>query len=301
MSVALAAAGQGNGLYPVLEELLALRPAVAGDPRRRPPAHAPGTLASRQAGRGMDHADTRPYLPGDESRHVDWRVTARTGQLHSKQFHAEREHLCLLLADPQPAQFFATRARFKSVQCARAGAAAAWWAAGLGDRVALIDSASGQTCPAGSGTPAVMRVLQGLVQAYAAAPTAPARPLEPLLQQAARLGRGGTVVVLAEPARALTVPLAEWQACARHASVHLVLVNDVLELAPPAQCLHLATPAGPQRVDLRQRRQRERWLAHAAVPRQTLLGWQVPGLRVHGLMTDDDPAGWLPTALESGR
>lgn len=301
MTAQQGAAGTGNGLYPLLEELAALRQDVRLLPLRRPRTRASGVLASRQPGRGMDHADTRPYIPGDEARHVDWRVTARSGQLHSKRFHAERDHLCMLLADPQPAQFFATRARYKSVQCARAGAAAAWWAHMLGDRVAMLDTASGQVCPAGTGIDAVMRVLQGLVQAYAQPPRTPGCELAPLLRQAAGLSRGGTLVVLAEPARALSVPRALWQACARQAAIHLVLVNDVLELDPPRRRLQVAATNGRQWLDLGQPAQRAQWLAQAATPRQALLDWQVPGLQVHGLLTGDDASGWLPLAGSAAR
>lgn len=286
----------GNGVYPVLEELLALRDASGRRQRRPMRGGVAGQQASRQPGRGMDHADTRPYVAGDEARHVDWRVTARSGQLYSKRFDAERDHVCLVLADPQPAQFFGTRGRYKSVQCARAGAAAAWWALAQGDRVALLDTASGHARPAGAGVRGVMRSLQGLVQAYAQPPTTATLPLAHWLEQAARLSRGGTLVVLAEAARAIQVPLAQWQACTRHARVHLVLVNDVIELDPPARVLHFAGSNGRYTLDLGQAAVRAQWLSHAAQPREALRALQVPGLHVHAVRTDDPADAWLPVA-----
>ena len=47
----------------------------------------------RRAGRpgaGGEFMDYRPYEPGDEPRHVDWNVYARTGRLFTRQYHAER-------------------------------------------------------------------------------------------------------------------------------------------------------------------------------------------------------------------
>ena len=74
----------------------------------------------------MEYAESREYVAGDDARHIDWRLTARTGRAHTKLFQAERERLSLIVADTSPALYFGTRVRFKSVQAARASAVAAW-------------------------------------------------------------------------------------------------------------------------------------------------------------------------------
>jgi uncharacterized protein (DUF58 family) len=86
-------------------------------------------------GRGMDFAETRPYEDGDDVRNLDWRVTARSGKLHTKLFQEERERPVLLCVDLQPPMFFATRGVFKSVVAAQAAALLAWNAWKAGDRV----------------------------------------------------------------------------------------------------------------------------------------------------------------------
>jgi uncharacterized protein (DUF58 family) len=86
-------------------------------------------------GRGMDFAETRPYENGDDVRNLDWRVTARSGKLHTKLFQEERERPVLLCVDLQPPMFFATRGVFKSVIAAQAAALLAWNAWKAGDRV----------------------------------------------------------------------------------------------------------------------------------------------------------------------
>ena len=86
-------------------------------------------------GRGMDFAETRPYEDGDDVRNLDWRVTARSGKLHTKLFQEERERPVLLCIDLQPPMFFATRGVFKSVIAAQAAALLAWNAWKAGDRV----------------------------------------------------------------------------------------------------------------------------------------------------------------------
>ncbi|KAB8194394.1 DUF58 domain-containing protein, partial [Lysobacter maris] len=126
-----------SGIVPSLEELVALR-RLAG--ARRPPRKGrygvSGPALSPLRGRGMDYAESREYVAGDDARHIDWRLTARTGRAHTKLFQAERERLTLIVGDTAPSLYFGTRTRFKSVQAARAGAIAAWVAARDGDRIA---------------------------------------------------------------------------------------------------------------------------------------------------------------------
>ena len=42
-------------------------------------------------GTGMRMSDIREYQAGDDVRHLDWNVSARTGALHVRTFHEERE------------------------------------------------------------------------------------------------------------------------------------------------------------------------------------------------------------------
>jgi uncharacterized protein (DUF58 family) len=55
-----------------------------------------GGYRSAFRGRGMEFEEVRPYVPGDDVRHIDWNVTARVGAPHVKEFREERE-LCLQL------------------------------------------------------------------------------------------------------------------------------------------------------------------------------------------------------------
>ena len=86
-------------------------------------------------GRGMEFDEVRPYMPGDDVRSMDWRVTARTGKAHTKLFREERERPILLGIDLREPMFFATRGVFKSVQACKLGALLAWKAHQNGDRV----------------------------------------------------------------------------------------------------------------------------------------------------------------------
>ena len=74
-----------------------------------------GAYLSSFKGRGMEFDESRMYLPGDDIRSMDWKVTARTNQPHTKVFREERERPVLLWLDLNPSMFFATRGAFKSV------------------------------------------------------------------------------------------------------------------------------------------------------------------------------------------
>ena len=65
-------------------------------------------------GRGMEFAEVREYVPGDDVRTIDWNVTARMGQPFVKQYVEERELTVVLLVDLSASGQFGSVTRFKS-------------------------------------------------------------------------------------------------------------------------------------------------------------------------------------------
>ncbi len=94
-----------------------------------------GRHASRLRGRGLNFEELRGYLPGDDIRTIDWKVTARTGDPHVRVYTEERDRPALLLVDQRVSMFFGTVAYMKSVVAAEAAAIAAHRVLGQGDRV----------------------------------------------------------------------------------------------------------------------------------------------------------------------
>src|SRR6476469_10537807 len=154
-----------EGFAPTLQELVALRALAFGRRAARRGRHGvSGQALSPLRGRGMEYAESREYAISDDARHIDWRLTARSGRPHTKLFQAERERLTLVIADTAPSLYFGTRVRFKSVQAARAGAIAAWAAVRDGDRVAALrGSDRDPPVPPAAGQRGALRVLDALV------------------------------------------------------------------------------------------------------------------------------------------
>ena len=101
-----------------------------------------GQYRSAFRGQGMEFEEVRPYVPGDDIRHIDWNVTARARAPFVKQFREERELNLLLMIDVSGSMYFGSGGRDgrtdKRLQVARLAGALAYAAIGSRDRVGLI-------------------------------------------------------------------------------------------------------------------------------------------------------------------
>jgi len=132
---------QTPGVYVELRDLAALQYQVRGlSFRQRQPVHSvlAGRHGSRMRGRGLDFEEIRGYLPGDDIRTIDWRVTARTGEPHVRVYTEERDRPILLVVDQRMSMYWGTKLNLKSVTAAEAAALVAWTALDAGDRVGAL-------------------------------------------------------------------------------------------------------------------------------------------------------------------
>lgn len=106
----------------------------------RQPAHSVlnGRHASRLRGRGLNFEELRDYLPGDDVRNIDWKVTARTGRPHVRVMTEERDRPAMIVVDQRMSMFFGSQLNMKSVTAAEAAALAAFRILDQGDRVGGI-------------------------------------------------------------------------------------------------------------------------------------------------------------------
>ena len=73
-----------------------------------------GEYHSAFKGVGMEFAEVREYIPGDDIRSIDWNVSARSDKTYIKQYNEERELTVILLIDVSASGFYGTGDSLKS-------------------------------------------------------------------------------------------------------------------------------------------------------------------------------------------
>jgi uncharacterized protein (DUF58 family) len=58
-----------------------------------------GNLVAREKGEGIEFADLRPFVAGDRVKRINWRASARRGELWVNELHAERNSDVILFLD----------------------------------------------------------------------------------------------------------------------------------------------------------------------------------------------------------
>jgi uncharacterized protein (DUF58 family) len=97
-----------------------------------------GSYHSVFKGRGMEFAEVREYVPGDDVRTIDWNVSARSGHPFVKKFTEERELTVVLVVDASGSEHFGTSASTKMQMSAEISALLAFSAIRNNDRVGLL-------------------------------------------------------------------------------------------------------------------------------------------------------------------
>ncbi|MDD2767481.1 MAG: DUF58 domain-containing protein [Methylococcus sp.] len=294
-----------------------IRPSLAGLIRLNHPASgiglyriavkavASGGYLSRFKARGMEFDESRLYAPGDDVRNLDWRVTARTGRVHTKLFREERERPVMLSVDYRAAMWFATRGAFKSVRVAQLAALLAWSASHHGDRVGgqIFSERSCSEFKPEHGQRGVLRLLRQLADTPASEPASGASQDIPTaaMKRLQQHVRPGTLTFVLSDFRGFDAEAqTALSALARHSSVVLVFVYDPLEAGLPKSghfrvsdtVRELAFDAGHRSAE----RWRERFESRRCALERYARGHRMRWLECS---TADDPLAFLQRALRT--
>jgi uncharacterized protein (DUF58 family) len=93
-----------------------------------------GRHYAKMRGRGLDFEEVRQYVPGDDVRNIDWKVTARNTETYSKVFNEEKERPTFTIVDQSSTMFFGSKLYVKSVTAAHVAALTAFYTIKRGDR-----------------------------------------------------------------------------------------------------------------------------------------------------------------------
>lgn len=180
-------------------------------------------------GHGTERGEARPYVPGDDPRHIDWAVTARNHEPHVRDMIADHELDVWIVLDSSSSLGFGTGNTTKHEVAWSAAGAFGLLASTGGNRVGAVRSTSAvgktrpQIFPARGGSAHAAAVLSGLrTEPVDGEPGDLAGAIDMVARSARR--RGMAVVVsdfLGEP---------EWErALRRLASRHEVIAVEIVD------------------------------------------------------------------------
>ncbi|MEM6696632.1 MAG: DUF58 domain-containing protein, partial [Pseudomonadota bacterium] len=162
-------------------------------PRQPAKSALNGRHASRVRGRGLNFEELRDYLPSDDVRSIDWKVTARTGKPHVRVFTEERDRPALIVVDQRMSMFFGSKLNMKSVTAAECATLAAYRILDQGDRIGGIifgDETLAEIRPKRSRA-ALRQLISALAQANALlradAPDVAPMPMNDVLRSVAKI------------------------------------------------------------------------------------------------------------------
>ncbi len=158
--------------------------------------HFSGQHRSLYRGASVEFADHREYSPGDESRHIDWKVYGRRNRLFVKEFDAETNLNVHLLVDASRSMDYGTPVRKLDYACALA-AGLAYLATRQRDAtsLALFDAAVQVQLPPQSRPAHLQRVFDALERVVVGRDTNITAAVETVAQS---LKRRGLVVLISD-------------------------------------------------------------------------------------------------------
>jgi uncharacterized protein (DUF58 family) len=157
-----------------------------------------GTHRSPFTGTGAEFQQMRPYLPGDDLKYLDWKHYARTDRLFTRVYRQTTEWPVMVALDTSRSMAFADGRGVAKMQTGTLLAAAlTYLLVQQGEAVGLVThgESTGDTLPARTGRPHLVRMLGVLSRATAAGGTDLAGGIR---RAAARLGRRGCLALVSD-------------------------------------------------------------------------------------------------------
>lgn len=156
-----------------------------------------GLHKSPYHGFSVEFTEYRPYHPGDDLRHIDWKVFARSGRYYLKQYEDETNVRCHILLDCSASMGYGSESMTKLEYGRTLASALTYFMMGQRDAVGLItfDDKMRDYLPARYRQGHLMHILRVLANLTLGAGTNLARPVSDL---AFSLHRKGMTIVISD-------------------------------------------------------------------------------------------------------
>ena len=156
-----------------------------------------GLHKSPHRGFSVEFNDYRHYQRGDDMRHVDWRLYARSGKLYIKQYEDETNVRCMILLDTSASMAYTSGGMSKLDYGITLASALAYFIARQRDAVGLItfDDEIREYLPAKTRQLHLMRILRALSRVQLGQKTDVVKPLTDL---ASFLNKKSMVILISD-------------------------------------------------------------------------------------------------------
>lgn len=246
------------------EQILALGgfAKALGQARNIPRSHLlAGNLQSKKKGHGLELHEIRPYAVSDEARHIDWRVTARTGEAHTRIYTEDSEHRTLVILSLSADAYFGTQTTFISTRLTQLAALVSWRCYAQREHVGIAIQAGELSV-----TPTIKDWQQlGHQLAHSTQISQRDQCVDGLALPSLPHLRGYSVVILSDQHAVANNSQVAFAQLAQHNRVHWIAVDDPNTFSLPDGDYIFAHPHGSQSIQVSQQ---QKQLAEARHQRQ---------------------------------
>jgi uncharacterized protein (DUF58 family) len=264
---------------------------------RRLDGVGPGHHRSVRLGEGIELADIREYVPGDDVRTIDWNATARTGRPHVRVYDADRDTSALVVVDRSASMGFGTAGRTKEALAREVVAAISVLVLRRGDRLGGLMFADRRLAEvrAAAGRKSALRLLHEVGRT---------RPEE---RRTSRLDRALEEAYRIARRRSLVVVVSDWLDAGdwmmplhRLSSRHEVIAAEIRDpredQLPPVGTITLEDPETGRQLDVETTPKLRAAFAEAAAGHRAKVAADIAGSGAGHLVVSTD-RDWLSDLL----
>ncbi len=264
---------------------------------RRLDGVGPGHHRSIRLGEGIELADIREYVPGDDVRTIDWNATARTGRPHVRVYEADRDTSALVVVDRSASMAFGTAGRTKEGLARELIAAMAVLVLRRGDRLGGLMFADRCLAEvrAAAGRKAALRLLHEVDQTLPR--EGASSRLDRALEEAYRIARRRSLVVVVSDwldAGDWTMPL--HRLSSRHEVIAAEIRDPREDELPPIGTITLEDPETGRQLELETTPKLRDAFAKAAAEHRAKVAADIAGTGASHLVVSTE-RDWLSDLL----